>query len=150
MQHGRLADGRLSFIVSPGAWTSLVGKLLARQMCVRAQQAGYMPHEKKLTTPLRVAGVGNGTQCCNYQITCPGAVPTSDNGATLHHLSAPIVEGTGETLPGLLGLRTLENLRAILDVDRRMMHLPGPGDVQIILPLVRGQYLWRKPLRATW
>ena len=66
--------------------------------------------------------------------TCPVAVPTSGNGATLHHLSAPIVEGTGETLPGLLGLRTLENLRAILDVDRRMMHLPGPGDVQIILP----------------
>ena len=28
-----LADGRLSFIVDPGAWTSLVGKLLARQMC---------------------------------------------------------------------------------------------------------------------
>ena len=35
---------------------------------------------------------------------------------------------------GLLGLKTVEQHRAILDVNARQLHFPGPGEVKIILP----------------
>ena len=46
----------------------------------------------------------------------------------------PIIEGTGEGLPGLLGLNNLEENRAILDIGSRKMIYPGPGEVKYILP----------------
>ena len=52
-------------------------------------------------------------------------------------MSAPIIEGIeNSTLneTGLLGLKTLEGKRAILDCGKRMLHLPGDGDVEIVLP----------------
>ena len=52
----------------------------------------------------------------------------------LNHLTCPIVEGTGSELPGLFGLRSMEQQRAILDTDNRKLIFPGPGEVKIILP----------------
>ena len=85
-------------------------------------------------TPLTIQGVGNGAQACNWKMTVPIAVPNRDGTAGLHTITTTIVEGSGENLPGLLGLRSLEEARAILDVDKRMLYFPGPGEVQIILP----------------
>jgi hypothetical protein len=44
------------------------------------------------------------------------------------------VEGNGEDLPGLLGLRSLETDRAILDMGNKKLYFPGPGEVKIELP----------------
>ena len=44
------------------------------------------------------------------------------------------MQGTGKDLPGLLGLRSLEQQRAILDTGGRTLIFPGPGDVEISLP----------------
>ncbi len=52
----------------------------------------------------------------------------------LHKITAPIVQGTGENLPGLLGLRSLEHECGILDCGNSMPHLVGQGDVQLTLP----------------
>jgi len=130
----RLPDGRLGFIVDPGAWTSLVGKTMARLIAAKAMAYNHKPQQSYMQPPLEVAGVGNGTQTCNYRMTVPVAVPHVDGTASLHSLTAPIVEGTGEDLPGLLGLRTLEGLQAILDTGNRQLHFPGPGTVKIELP----------------
>ena len=68
-------------------------------------------------------------------MTLPVALPSVDGtSASLHDLVTPIVEGTGEELPGLLGLRTLEQNRAILDVGSRQLIFPGPGKVEYKLP----------------
>ena len=85
-------------------------------------------------SPLQVAGVGNGSQQCNWKLSCPITISSVDNDVTLHKITAPIVEGAGEDLPGLLGLRTLEHERAILDTGNRRLYFPGPGEVKIILP----------------
>ncbi len=85
-------------------------------------------------TPLTIQGVGNGTQACNWKMTVPIAAPNRDGAAGLHTITTPIAEGYGENLPGLLGVRSLEEAKAILDVDKRMLYFPGPGEVQIILP----------------
>ena len=82
---------------------------------------------------MQVAGVGNGSQECNYKINLPIAIPTSE-GTQLHSITSPIVEGTGANLPGLLGLDSLRANRAMLDMDKAQLIFPGPGDVKYDLP----------------
>ena len=129
----QLPDGRLSIIVDPGAWTNLMGLTLARKLTKRALANGQQPAQNKMET-LNVQGVGNGHQQCNFKLICPIAIPHSDGTAHLHKISTPIVEGTGSELPGLLGLRSLETDRAILDTAGRKLYYPGPGEVTINLP----------------
>jgi len=129
----QLPDGRLSFIVDPGAWTNLVGANMARKLTQRALQAGHKPQQVPMER-LNVQGVGNGSQHCNFKLQCPIAVPHADGASHLHKISTPIVEGTGADLPGLLGLRSLETDRAILDTGNKMLHYPGPGEINIQLP----------------
>ena len=45
-----------------------------------------------------------------------------------------MVSGPGENLPGLLGLRSLEALRAILDTEHSRLIFLGPGEVKYELP----------------
>ena len=52
----------------------------------------------------------------------------------MHSITAPIESGGGDDLPGLLGLKSLEQERAILDCGARMLHLVGKGDAQLQLP----------------
>ena len=51
-----------------------------------------------------------------------------------HTFEAPIVDGPGAKLPGLLGLRSLERHRCILDCAKRQLHFVSEGDVEIKLP----------------
>ena len=130
----QLPNGQLSMIVDPGAWTNLWGKVVARALTKRALDNGHDPEQTKMRQPLAIQGVGNGSQQCQWQLTCPIAAPHADGQSHLHKITAPIVEGSGENLPGLLGLRSLEELRGIMDCGNRKLYFPGPGEVQIILP----------------
>ena len=42
--------------------------------------------------------------------------------------------GTGAELPGFLGLKSLESLRAALDMGRQQLILPGGGEPEITWP----------------
>ena len=108
---------------------------MARSIAKRALQHGHKPTQERMTRPLAIEGVGNGPQRCTWQINSPIAVKHAGDGeGHLHRIKAPIVEGSGEELPGLLGLRTLEEHRGILDSGARQLHFPGPGEVKIVLP----------------
>ena len=130
----KLADGRLSMIIDPGAYTNLMGETLAKELAERAVSAGHTPTQMPLPKPLSIQGVGNGYQKCSHQILAPIAVPNGDGKATLHSLHAPIVEGTGKDIPGLLGLQSLESMNAILDTGNHELILPGPGEVEYRWP----------------
>ena len=94
---------------------------------------GYRPIEEPMKT-MHIQGVGNGTQQCNFKMKCPVAIPHSDGITYQHTISTPIVEGSGENLPCLLGLQSLENDRAILDCGNGKLYYPGPGEIRIELP----------------
>ena len=135
-----LTDGRLSIIIDPGAWTNLLGEVLARLLVKRALQFGYKPTQHPLPKPLRIQGVGNGHQECTHALRVPIAVPDGQGRAFIHTLEAPVVGGTGKDLPGLLGLKTIETLRGTLDTGKRRLLLPGlegqvdsPGTTEIPL-----------------
>ena len=73
-------------------------------------------------------------QPCHYKLKTPVALTTVDGKTDVHTLTVPIVEGSGSNLPGLLGLKSLESLNAILDTGRRMLHFPGPDPQPLRLP----------------
>jgi len=107
---------------------------MARALAQRALDNGHNPQQQRMTKVLDIQGVGSGSQQCSWQLTCPIAVRDEAGSARLHKITAPIVQGTGEHLPGLLGLRSLEHERAILDCGKRMLHLVGPGEATLSLP----------------
>ena len=125
--------GRLSLLVDPGAWTNLIGADLARKLARRAKEAGHNVTQNRMSNPLNVAGVGSGHQTAKFEMATSITVPTTE-GPTLHKFEAPIVEGTGATLPGILGLRSMEAQRGLLDMENRQLILPGPGKIEYTLP----------------
>ena len=130
----QLPDGRLSLIVDPGAWTNLMGSTLARKLATKATANGHKPTQAKLDDPLKIRGVGNGSQACIWKMVCPIATPLLEGASVVNNFITPIVEGSGSELPGLFGLRSMETHRALLDTHNRQVHPPGPGEVKIILP----------------
>ena len=125
----QLPDGRLSVVIDPGAWTNLIGSDLARKLVTRALKKGLAPKQTKIKL-FNVAGGGNGTQTCKLGIHTPIAVEHAGDQVFQHTFEAPIVEGPGgQQLPGLLGLRSLERHRCILDCCKRQLHFVSDGDV---------------------
>ena len=134
----RLPDGRLSWIIDPGAWKNLCGADLARQMAQAAKDAGLQPFETKRAEPLNVSGVGKGSQSCKWDMTCPIALTDIEGETSIHRVTTPVVEGDGAHLPGLLGLASLERQNAILDTGNRLLILPGSGEFDILSLLPSG------------
>ena len=130
----QLTNGQLSVIVDPGAWTNLMGENLARQLSRRAVETGHRPQQVTMERPLSIQGVGSGTQQCTHEIRTPIAITDATGQTTVHSWTAPIVRESGAGLPGLLGLRSLESMRAVLDMGHQELILPGRGDTEIVWP----------------
>ncbi|CAE8605145.1 unnamed protein product [Polarella glacialis] len=129
----RLADGRMSIVVDPGAWTNLAGARFSRMQAQRAVAAGHTPSQSPMTRPLQIQGVGNGVQSAKWQTELPIAVPNTDGTATLHRFETPTVEGSGEDLPALLGLRSIRSKQGVLETaeGKERLSFPGPGGYSI-------------------
>ena len=132
-----LANG-LSIIVDPGAYTNLAGKKWARSQALKATQHKYQVKQEKMRTPLGVSGVGEGSQKCTHQGSIPIAVDqeTSAGASTsIHTFECPIVEGTGEDLPALLGLKSMAAKNAILEMTpgKECLIFPGPNGYELNL-----------------
>ena len=62
------------------------------------------------------------------------------------HIESPVAEGTGSSLPGLLGLRTIEKNNGVIETinGQAFLTFPGPGGYKIVwepgalhMPLVK-------------
>ena len=82
--------------------------------------------------PLTIAGVGEGTQECRWEGEIPICV---ENGTEqqVHRFDAPIVQGTGEDLPLILGLKSIEEKEGVIQTRKgwKMISFPGPGGYEI-------------------
>jgi hypothetical protein len=110
-----------------------MGENLAKAIGQRAVDHGLRPEQRKMSEPLNIQGVG-GHQKCEWQVTCPVAVLDGNGTSALHRFSAPVVRQSGSNLPGLLGLKSMEEHRAVIDINKKMLIFPGPGEVEIKLP----------------
>ena len=101
--------------------------------------AGYEPTERRLDKRLEIMGVGNGTQYCDWEMRIPLAVPTASPDGRLTGdarevtFEAPVVEGTGTSLPLILGLKSMQEKGGVLELDQsaRIFTIPGPGGYKI-------------------
>ena len=98
------------------------------RMIETARVAGYDVAHRPLQMPMRVEGVGSGSQSA----TNSAQVQIGVNG-DLGTYTAPVIPDSD--LPPLLGLRTLRSQRAILDMSgpEAELILPGPGGFQLQL-----------------
>ena len=96
--------------------------------------------------PMSIQGVGEGSQKCEWTATIPAAVRTAvpptalsnttgeptDIGTRLMKFEAPVVEGSGTDLPGLIGLLSIEGKRGVIETGApQFMTFPGPGGYKI-------------------
>ena len=103
-------------------------------MAQTALSAGYTPEQWKMATPLQIAGVGNGTQACNWETRLPICIADSEgNSESVHHFETPTVEGAGEDLPALLGLKSISGKQGVLETapGKERLSFPGPGGYEI-------------------
>ena len=134
----RLPNG-LSIIVDPGAYTNLAGIKWVKEQADIAKQNKHASKQQKMKTPLGVSGVGKGSQKCIWQGTLPIAVEgeyPSGSGVNIQSFECPIVEGEGgEDLPALLGLKSMSDKNAILEMTpgKESLIFPGPGGYEIKL-----------------
>ena len=130
----QLPDGQLSILVDVGAWTNLTGKKIARAMAQVALGAGYPPAQWRMDTPLQIAGIGSGAQDCNWETRLPICIADSEGGSeSVHHFETPTVEGAGENLPALLGLKSISHKQGVLETaaGKERLSFPGPGGYEI-------------------
>ena len=128
----RLLDGRAGVLIDTGAWANLSGDRWANLAADLSNAAGYRASRQRMSKPMSVQGVGNGSQQCEWQTTIPAAVRLEDGPFQKFTYTSPYVPDSD--LPALLGLKTLMNHGAIIDCRNKKMFFCGPGDAKIELP----------------
>ena len=133
--HGNtiLQDGRQGLLVDPGAWSNLAGETWIQEMAKKALAAGHEVAQGKLPKPMRVAGVGRGTDRAEWEVHVPIALIDEENHGTLHEFRSPVIGGGGKELPALLGLQSMSRQNGVLEMAPGNEHLtlPGPGGYTI-------------------
>ena len=133
----RLPSGS-SIIVDPGAYTNLAGLKWVQEQAATAKANQHLSKQEKMKVPLGVSGVGNGSQQCMWQgkipIAVEGEYPSGKN-TCVHQFECPIVDGAGKDLPALLGLKSMSEKNAILEMTpgKECLIFPGPGGYEIKL-----------------
>ena len=110
-------DGQLGLLVDPGSYGNLAGS---------GWVEGVASAREQRAAPLRVGGVGRGSQNCREDVRIPLAIPRSDGSVKGGTYTAPVIEGSNA--PALLGLKSLTQHRAVLDLVSNQLHLLGPGE----------------------
>ena len=130
----KLSGGRPGLLVDVGAWTNVGGASNGRELAIAAAAAGFKPTQRKMKTPLEIQGVGNGSQRCLWESSIPVAVPVGDGSVSkLFDFESPLVEGSGKDLPLILGLRSMKEKHAVLEMTdgRECLTFPGPGGYKV-------------------
>ena len=125
----RLADGRVGLLVDPGSYGNLVG---AQWLEEASRQMPHLPSMTTRAQPLQVGGVGKGAQVCREDCRLPIAMTRQDGSITTGTFSSPVVLQSG--CPALLGLKALQDNRAILDLGKKQLHFVGQGEPTLVLP----------------
>ena len=123
-------------VVDPGSIYNLSGDRWAKEMYRIAEANGREAAQKKRDKPLQVAGVGHGTQGAKYDVNIPVALKTSSGDFKDGNFDAPCIADSD--IPGLLGLRSLEENRSLLDTVHGRLYFLGPGDYDLMSMLPPG------------
>ena len=127
----RLADGRPGLLVDPGSRGNLSGSTWIRTAASKALHYGKHPTEERRKQSLSVMGVGNGSQTCSHDVKMPITLANAQGKPITGDFTTPVVDHSD--LPALLGLQSLRDSRAILDMGTLRLHFVGQGGAEIAL-----------------
>jgi len=136
----RLANGSLGLLVDPGSVCNLAGGDWTVDVAKASIRNGRKPDQKVRDRPLRVSGVGSGSQQATHNVVLPIALAQTNGEVTSGTFETPSV--TGSSLPGLLGLSSMRDRRAILDMVTNRLYFLGQGDYDLhsVLPTGTEEY----------
>ena len=115
-------EDREGLLVDIGARDNLTGDAWVHRVEAILRKHGQQVENAPMSHPLTVEGVGAGSQECREQARVPMILETGDSGTFV----APVIPDSD--VPALLGMVTLENRRALVDVAGRKLHFLGPGE----------------------
>ena len=122
----RLKNGRIGLLVDPGAFDNLCGSHWLLLLCVLGRKFGKTEQWYELSKRLGVEGVGSGVQEVTHGVRVPICLD-AHNSDTVY--VSPVVPDS--YIPGLLGLRSMEDKQSVLDmrIPERKLYC---GPVKII------------------
>ena len=115
---------------------NLAGDKWAREVSAMAITNKRRPEQVRRDRPLTVSGVGTGTQKCTHNVKLPIAMCRTDGTHSSGSFQVPVVPNS--ELPGLLGLQSMRDRVAILDMNKLQLHFCGPGDYDLVRHLPPG------------
>eukprot|EP00435_Cladocopium_sp_Y103_P070385 s66_g35.t1 len=120
------SSGLVGLLVDPGAHDNLAGEATMRRLEQQLESRAVM---KRLDHPLSVSGVGKSSQQADRALSVEFQLSNTENNTTRCSYTAPVIPNS--EFPPLLGLRSLQSKRAVLDTHGKLLILPGPGGLEI-------------------
>ena len=122
----RLGGDRVGLLVDPRPLNNLVGSRTADRM---VQMLGVPSRTLRMDKALQVEGVGKSAQSASTARKMALRLCTDEGTAVNGSYTAPVIADSD--LPPLLGLKSLRNFGAILDMSKNQLILPGPASCTI-------------------
>lgn len=104
--------------------------------------------QTKLNQPKSAQGVGQGTSVANYQVELPLGCEDVEGNAFEMSFTAPCVENS--SIPGLLGIDSLERYDALIRCSTGELWFLGSGGVEIKASPGSRQFQMRKARSGHW
>ena len=121
-----LDDGTIGLLVDPGAHDNLAGSNTMKHL---ASQIGVNAIHRRLELPLNVSGVGKDSQRATDAMIVEFQLIGQNDEVIQASYCAPVIDNSN--LPPLLGLKSLTDKRAVLDMHSRVLIFPGQGGIEI-------------------
>lgn len=134
----RLADGRPAIMVDCGSVGNLTGSVWALDHAKEALKHHRRPEQILRERPLRISGVGTGSQQATHNVKIPICMKATDGSFLAGSFETPTVDDS--MLPALLGLHTTRSNRGIIDTRTLRLHFCGPGPLDLEKVLPPGSY----------
>ena len=116
-----------TLLIDPGSPDNLMGEAWSQRMSALAEQAGHPPAQYEAIYPFKVGGVGKEAQTCEHKVQHSIGLKFGECGT----FTGPEIPGS--QVPALLGLRSLETMRCLLDIPNKKLYRVGPGGHQLRL-----------------
>jgi hypothetical protein len=126
-----LSAERPAFLLDIGSPGNLTGAPWATRVAQLAKENGLRSKQTLRRTPLHVSGVGTGGQEAKWDATLPICLQTEDGRLVQGAFTTPILD---TDLPSLLGLNTMVEQRAVIDLRKLTITFCGPDDRALQYP----------------
>ena len=124
-----LADGEVGLLPDTGAHDGLCGSHWAVSQAKHCQTADKPLSQRPLKDPRTVQGVGKGSQQAEFEVTLTCGLQDVDGNFHEQEYTAPCLDDSH--IPGLMGIKSLKNLDALIRCKTGEMWFLGSGGATI-------------------